>query len=200
EIQEHIEERKPDLLVITGDFITKRKYLDSLPNILPRFASCCQAFAVLGNHDYWSGADEVAEAIQASGIILVTNSWRRVQVDRQRELALCGYEHPWRDDRIPAIPSGTLSIVLTHTPDNIYRLSEAGADLVFAGHFHAGQIRLPYLGPLVIPSVYGRRFDRGHFTVNKTQLFVTSGIGSTDPPFRFCCQPDIFFVDVTAEL
>lgn len=92
-----------------------------------------------------------------------------------------------------------LSIVLMHTPDNIYRLSEAGADLVFAGHFHAGQIRLPYLGSLVIPSTYGRRFDHGHFAVNGTQLFVTSGIGSTDPPFRFYCQPDIFFVDVVPD-
>lgn len=196
EIQEHIEERQPDVLFITGDFITKRKCLDSLPGILPRFASCCPTFAVLGNHDYWSGAEEVSEMIRAGGITLLTNDWRRVQVGDRRELLLCGYEHPWRDDRIPAVPDDALSIVLTHTPDNIYELSEAGVDLVFAGHFHAGQFRLPYLGSLVIPSVYGRRFDHGHFTVKKTQIFITSGIGAADPPFRFYCQPDIFFVDL----
>ena len=200
EIREHIIERQPDVLFITGDFVTKRESLHVLPGVLPRFASCCPAFAVLGNHDYWSGADEVVEIIRASGITFLTNDWRRVQLDTYREFWLCGYEHPWRDDRIPAAPPDALSIVLTHTPDNIYDLSEAGADLVFAGHFHAGQFRLPYLGSLVIPSAYGRRFDHGHFAVNGTQLFVTSGIGAADPPFRFYCQPDIFFVDIVAEV
>ena len=87
-------------------------------------------------------------------------------------------------------------LVLTHTPDNIYRLNRAGASVVFAGHNHAGQIRIPLAGPVVIPSVYGRRFDHGHFTVNGTDLFVTAGIGTVGPTLRMFCRPDIFVVDI----
>ncbi len=68
--------------------------------------------------------------------------------------------------------------------------------MVFAGHYHAGQIRILYLGSLVIPSLYGRRFDHGHFLVNGTHLFVTSGIGTATFPIRLYCQPDIFIVDI----
>jgi uncharacterized protein len=67
---------------------------------------------------------------------------------------------------------------------------------VFAGHYHAGQYRLPWLGALVVPSTYGRRFDHGHFVVSNTHLFVSAGIGATDPPRRIYCQPDLFIVDI----
>jgi hypothetical protein len=91
---------------------------------------------------------------------------------------------------------GELALMLTHTPDNIYRLSRLGYAAIFAGHYHAGQIRLPRLGALVVPSRYGRRFDHGHFVVNGTHLFVTSGVGSAEPPMRIYCQPDVFIVDI----
>jgi hypothetical protein len=58
--------------------------------------------------------------------------------------------------------------------------------------------RLPFLGSIVVPSLYGRRFDHGHFVVNSTHLFVSSGIGVSSPQFRLYCRPDIFVVDVLA--
>jgi len=58
--------------------------------------------------------------------------------------------------------------------------------------------RLPFLGSIVVPSLYGRRFDHGHFVVNGTHLFVSSGIGVSSPQFRLFCRPDIFIVDVLA--
>ena len=89
-----------------------------------------------------------------------------------------------------------MTLVLTHTPDNIYELSGPGVTAVFAGHYHAGQIRIPLLGSLVVPSAYGRLFDHGHFVVNGTHLFVTAGVGAAVPPFRVYCQPDVFIVDI----
>jgi uncharacterized protein len=109
-----------------------------------------------------------------------------------------GYDHPWGPRRavIPFQWEGALHIVLSHNPDNIYRLSKWPADIVFSGHYHAGQIRLPILGSMVVPSVYGRRFDHGHFLVNGTHLFVASGIGAADPPLRIYCRPDMFVVEI----
>jgi predicted MPP superfamily phosphohydrolase len=90
--------------------------------------------------------------------------------------------------------------MLTHTPDNVYRLSRLGFAAIFAGHSHAGQIRLPVIGPLVVPSRYGRRFDHGRFIVNGTHLFVTAGIGSAEPPIRLWCHPDVLIVDVAGAI
>jgi hypothetical protein len=86
--------------------------------------------------------------------------------------------------------------MLTHTPDNLYALCDLGYAAIFAGHYHGGQIRLPGLGALVVPSRYGRRFDRGHFVMNGTHLFVTTGVGSAEPPVRLWCQPDVLIVDI----
>ncbi len=122
-------------------------------------------------------------------------------IDRLFFKARAGSADPADSSLIPnAIvqESNMLHIVLSHTPDNIYWLSKSYADFVFSGHYHAGQFRIPVLGPIVIPSIYGRRFDHGHFIVNGTHLFVTSGIGVAAPPLRIYCQPDIFIVDIVA--
>ena len=88
-------------------------------------------------------------------------------------------------------------IALSHTPDNIYDLAKLRVTAVFSGHTHGGQLRMPWLGALVVPSVYGRRFDQGHFLVDGTHLFVSAGIGADHPPFRVGCPPDILVVDWT---
>jgi hypothetical protein len=68
--------------------------------------------------------------------------------------------------------------------------------VVFAGHLHAGQIRLPYFGPVIVPSNYGRQFAQGHFLVRKTHLFVSAGVGAAAPPLRVWCQPEIIVVNI----
>jgi len=61
------------------------------------------------------------------------------------------------------------------------------------------QIRVPLLGSIIVPSVYGRRFDHGHFIVNGSHLFVAGGIGAANPAFRIYCQPDLFIVDINRD-
>ena len=87
--------------------------------------------------------------------------------------------------------------MLSHTPDNVFRLAERGASLVFSGHTHGGQIRLPGFGSVVVPSRFGGLFDEGHFQVDGTELFVSTGIGADMPILRIYCQPQILVVDLT---
>ncbi len=68
--------------------------------------------------------------------------------------------------------------------------------LVFAGHLHGGQWRLPIVGSLVSPSNYGRLLDHGHFKVGDSHLFVTSGLGTIWMPVRILCEPEILVVDI----
>jgi len=189
------EGQAPDLVFITGDLISEEDGVDLLRKVLHPIGTM-GTYAVLGNHDYWGCPDPVREVIRERGIRLLTNETVQIAVG-DRHVALTGCDDPWAPEPWQAQNTGnSLHLVLTHTPDNIYKLSRHSADAVFAGHCHAGQIRLPFVGPIVVPSIYGRRFDHGHFVVRGTHLFVVSGVGAEVPPFRIYCQPDIFVVDV----
>jgi predicted MPP superfamily phosphohydrolase len=187
---------KPDIAVFTGDFISHIKALPCLKEILRPIATTA-TYAVLGNHDYWVAPEAIADSLRASGIHVLNDETHLLTIDKQT-LAITGYDFPWgtQSTTIPVQATDQVHIVLTHTPDNIYRLAHCKADLVFAGHYHAGQVRLPLRGSIVVPSIYGCRFDHGHFIVDQTHLFVASGIGASYPPVRIYCQPDIFVVDI----
>ena len=193
------EQSKPDIAIFTGDFITHVEALPMLAKILQPIAKL-GTYAVLGNHDYWENADAVRDIITKNGIQLLSDETMSF-VSGENKIAITGHDYPWgkKEKRIPNQQEDTLHLVLSHTPDNIYRLSEASADFVFSGHYHAGQIRIPFIGPIIIPSIYGRRFDHGHFVVNGTHLFVASGVGAANPPVRLYCHPDIFVVDIISE-
>ena len=155
-------------------------------------------YAVLGNHDHWTDPEQIQALLARKGHPDAGEHVRgRIELDGQPiQLIGCDYGG-FADIRIPEIPSRpVLKLVLCHTPDAIYELARAGADAVFSGHNHAGQARIPWLGPLIVPSRLGRLFDHGHFVVEGAHLFVSSGVGAATPPLRFYCQPDIFVVDV----
>jgi uncharacterized protein len=194
----------PDLIFFTGDFISDLDCISLLPDLLRRARARLGVWAVLGNHDYWANGPAVADAVRAAGVTLLGNDCQRLRVGNG-DLLLCGCEYPWGDGprgvgrkrwQPPQPGPRQLTLALTHTPDNVYRLSRAGMDVIFAGHYHAGQFRIPLAGSVVIPSRYGRRFDHGHFVVGGSHLFVSAGVGASAPPFRLYCQPDLFIVDI----
>lgn len=186
----------PDIAVFTGDFISHIKALPCLRDFVRPIATRA-TYAVLGNHDYWVAPEAISESLRASGIHVLRNETHLLHLDNQC-IAVTGYDFPWgtQSRTVPKQSADQLHIVLTHTPDNIYCLASCDADVVFAGHYHAGQVRLPIRGSIVVPSIYGCRFDHGHFIIDKTHLFVASGIGASYPPVRIYCQPDIFVVDI----
>ncbi len=134
---------------------------------------------------------------RSSGVFMLDGRPVRLPLADGHAVVLSGYEHPWGDGewQPPQPAANELRLILTHTPDNIYALQDHGFDAVFAGHYHGGQMRAPGLGALVVPSKYGRRYDRGHFVFGRTHLFVTSGVGSAEPPLRIWCPPDVLVVD-----
>ena len=82
-------------------------------------------------------------------------------------------------------------LVLSHQPDNAPPLARAGADLILCGHTHGGQWRFPIIGPMVYPSVYGRRFAPGLSELDGALLHIGNGVGVHTVPFRWLCPPDI---------
>ena len=201
EAMHRVADAQPDLIFFTGDFVTDPQCVDLLPGILSLARGRLGTFGVLGNHDDWAGRDAVATAVRSAGVTLLGNAVRRVTPAKGADLLVCGLRGALDTDPLAgAEPApGQLALMLTHTPDNVYRLSRLGFAAIFAGHYHGGQIRVPGLGSLVVPSNYGRRFDHGHFVVNGTHLFVTAGVGSAEPPLRLWCQPDVFIVDIEGQ-
>jgi predicted MPP superfamily phosphohydrolase len=188
----------PDLVFFTGDFLSKGHGVELIPPILSAIRGRLGTYAILGNHDYWVDELEVSEAVRQAGVTLLDDRCKRLELADGSALMICGCQSPWSGPNLalPRPRDGELGLILSHTADNIAQLSGPGVAAVFSGHFHAGQLRVPGLGSLVVPSGYGRRFDHGHFVVNGTHLFVTSGLGSETPPVRLYCQPDIFIVDL----
>jgi predicted MPP superfamily phosphohydrolase len=188
---------EPDLLFITGDFVTKAEFIPLLGEILQGARAATGTYGVLGNHDYWVGRAAVAEAVGAAGVTLLGSGSTGVQTGNGVGVVLSGCEDPWGEHawQPPAVSGAEPVIVLAHTADNIYRLSRAGVTAVFSGHYHGGQGVIPGWGPVIIPSRYGRRFFYGHYVVGETHLFVTSGVGASSPPLRVYCQPELVVVD-----
>jgi predicted MPP superfamily phosphohydrolase len=191
-IQE-INRLKPDLTVVTGDIISRKKFGPDAASMLSRIESVYGVFALRGNHDFWQDGKRLRREIAKKGIVILDN--RTIEIRKEREkIRLAGVEHPWKKmktwDRDIFPGDGVYSICLTHTPDNFLRAARAGAALTLCGHTHGGQIRLPFFGPVVCPSRFSRRFDQGFFQQGEGILYVNRGIGST-VPFRLRCPSEI---------
>ena len=126
----------------------------------------------------------------APGFKVLEGRWARLDVDGST-LALGGTSAPWgrRIDR-HSIPEADVRILLSHTPDRLYEAASLGIDLVLSGHNHGGQVRVPVIGPILMPSRYSRRFDLGFFREGKTLLHVSAGVGAKHP-LRINCPPEI---------
>jgi predicted MPP superfamily phosphohydrolase len=191
------QEANPDIVLLTGDFITDADGLPALAKVF-RPVGKLGDFAVFGNHDHWSGVvGQVKALLRGAGVRLVADAPVTLDAAGAR-VAIAGSDSPWDGSSpvVPASEAGALRFFLSHTPDNVYRAVRGGVDCIFAGHIHGGQFRLPLFGPLVVPSMYGRRFDHGHFLIRGTHLFVAAGVGVASPAIRLYCQPDIFVVDI----
>ncbi len=183
-----------DLIVFTGDLITRRKHIPAAARLLSRLRAPLGVYAVRGNHDFWTSAHHCKEVIERIGMVLLDNHAHPLEKDGQR-LWLVGTEHPWKWvtnwDALLARRDGEFQVLLSHTPDNIYRAARRGIPLVISGHTHGGQVCLPGVGSVLVPSRYSRRFDAGLFDCRGTVLYVNRGLGTIPPPIRIHCQPEI---------
>lgn len=194
----------PDLVLLTGDFIT----LGSLTFLASQHAAhrcaevlsgleCPQRFAVLGNHDVGVSAPMVTAALEAHRIPVLNN--KSVALDRGGDrlwiagVADPGTSRPDLNAAIPAEPAAPV-ILMAHEPDYadvvIQHPRGAYVSLMLSGHSHGGQIRIPFAGPLILPPL-GKKYVEGHFVFGRTQLYVNRGIGTVGLPFRLNCPPEI---------
>jgi uncharacterized protein len=202
-VVERTNQLAPDLVAITGDFISHTSELSTAYRAMPVCADilsglkCPERYGVLGNHDVSVDAGMVTRALAAVRIPLLVNRFTTVERGSDR-IWLCGVDDPGMSapDLSAAIPPhpGAPVVLLAHEPDfaDKVRLHPRGplVDLILSGHSHGGQVRLPFVGPLILPPM-GKKYIEGHFRLSNMQLYVNRGIGTVGLPLRFDCPPEI---------
>lgn len=201
-------ELKPDVICITGDFIS-RKYdaFDDYAGVLSSLTEVAPVFASLGNHDggYWARrrggyetTDHVRNLLQKSKIELLHNNSVDLQINgRALRLAGLGDWNAHEANPAPAFARSTpgprpYSIVLSHNPDTKELLAPYPWDLMLSGHTHGGQVCLPLIGPPYVP-VRDRRFIAGMHSWENRLIHVTKGVGNMYG-IRFDCRPEISLI------
>jgi uncharacterized protein len=205
---EHIVHRvnslAPDLVVVTGDFVTRGSltFLNSrhaayrCAEILSKLKAP-QVYTILGNHDVSVSAPLVIGALRSAKIPVLVNE--HVPIERaSSRFWLCGSDdagtrHPDLDLTLPEKPDGPV-ILMVHEPDYADTVLQHPrgklVDLMLSGHSHGGQVRIPFYGPLILPPM-GEKYVMGNFRLGQMQLYVNRGIGSVGLPFRFDCPPEL---------
>lgn len=184
----------PDLVVITGDLVCHSQlYLDELIATLKLIQA--PTIAVLGNHDYWSGAKEVAWALGKAGILLLQNQSTVVEL-RHEKLQVVGLDDPYTGHADRALATKGLrkdvaTIGLSHVAEEADGLWAAGVPLVLSGHTHAGQVTFARLHELTLGKLAGHRYVHGLYGARRPApdrppgaVYVSAGIGASVMPIR----------------
>lgn len=182
---------QPDLLVLTGDFVTIYESIADIPGVLRGLHAPLGMYAVTGNHDYWPDLHDLRSALEIAGITLLCNN-RRLLRWRGGAFWLAGVEDVWRGQpdfcaALGGIPKDAFTVLLCHAPDAADEAANHGVAVQLAGHTHGGHIRLPLLGSASLPR-YGLRYIAGQYTVGTMTLYVSRGLGGI--PVRFGCPPE----------
>jgi uncharacterized protein len=195
EFYEHVLDRcatePADLLVITGDILDSDAHYHWIAPLLRRLRWRLAAFAILGNHDCWLDVPRLEKEIESTGIELLGGKWKQFDV-RGEPLLVIGNEVPWGRPApdLSACPAAGFRLGLSHSPDTLPWAKANHIDLMLAGHNHGGQVRLPGLGPVLVPSKFSRRYDCGTFFEAPTLMYVSRGLGGTYP-LRWNCRPEV---------
>jgi len=194
---------RPDLVALTGDYITKGKgeeFIRPVAAAVGRLAAPLGVFATLGNHDVWVDAPAVHEALARHGCSVLRNRGTELARPSGR-LSVVGLGDLWTEDvdirsGFNGVPEGRASLILMHNPDSFERWPSGRPGVILAGHTHGGQIALPGFGPPYVPSRYGRKYARGLFQTPRATMYVNRGLGVLHLPARFFARPEIAFLTI----
>ena len=194
-VVELVNEQKPDLVVITGDHVSRKPrqhidLLDTMAKLKPRDLT----LSVLGNHDVFNDAEPIRTAIKQAGIVLLENNVYTIHRDRAT-LHIAGvgdvFAQQNKLDRVMAqLPATGAAIMLAHEPDFADETAATGRfGLQLSGHSHGGQIRIPFYGGY-LPEL-ARNYPLGRYQVKNMVQYTSRGIGMIKLYARFNCRPEI---------
>jgi len=204
---------RPDLIVLTGDFVSgatkilwtsyggfKQRHYDYCMEELGRLKAPLGVFAVLGNHDFWSGHEvalKIVRGLEGLGVQVLRNE--ALPIERKgQHLYIVGVDDYWEasyslSKALRNVPKDACRILLSHNPDvneDIENFRER-VDFIISGHTHGGQVVFPFMGALYIPSPFGQKYLAGLVRDQERQTYISRGLGLFFIPLRINCPPDV---------
>jgi uncharacterized protein len=194
----------PDLIVLTGDFVSEpflaRNHVkaasaaEPCAQLLRQMRAPYGLWAVLGNHDVVTDPNVVADAVRGHGIQLLVN--QSVPIENNGARFWLGGVNDALERKadlnaaLHGIPADESVILLAHEPDYADYVSRYPVDLQLSGHTHGGQVRLPFIGAPYLPPM-GRKYVWGLYKMRELTLYTNRGLGTVNLPVRMNCPPEI---------
>ena len=211
---ELLSQTDPDMIVITGDLIDSRHTDIEIALEFARHAiKLAPVYYVSGNHEARVREyEDLKMGLAEAGVIVLED--QKDQITREGEsISILGIDDPsFQEDYLfgdaASVTSSALSelqnesdgytVLLAHRPELFETYVDAGVDLVFSGHAHGGQFRLPFIGGLVAPNQgFFPKYDAGLFSEGSTTMIVSRGVGNSIIPIRFNNRPEIILVTLS---
>lgn len=200
-IVEKINSQNPDIVLLVGDYVNMHREFMSYPisktaKELSNIYAKAGIYTVLGNHDYYKEGQKIKKALTDNGIKVLENQSKKVEIEGKSiyiagiEDLVTGYPNLQKALRFCRKPT----ILLSHQPD-IFPKVPNKVNLTLAGHTHGGQVVIPFVGPVIVPSKFGTKYASGYFNENGKKMIVTKGLGTSVLPIRFNCLPEIVVIE-----
>ena len=212
---EKIKAAEPDIIVLTGDLLDSyHTDVEVAADFARAAVQLAPTYFVTGNHESRIGDDALLKVqLEAAGVEVLENE--KVSLERGGErVTLLGVDDPTftpgctkeKEAEILAAalaalaPGEDYSILLTHRPRFLAEYADCGVDLVFAGHMHGGQFRIPFLGGLYSPTHgFFPDYDAGEWTQGDTTMIVSRGLGNSAFPLRLNNPPDLVVAQLNCQ-
>lgn len=206
-------EENPDVVCLTGDFVTgetkffsssigsfNNKHLEKCISALKGLSAPMGIYAVLGNHDFWSGKEAIKAITNgfSSRLNVVWLRNRGIRLEKKGEkIDILGVDDYWESsssvgDALRGVDKDGVRILLSHNPDinEQIELERHRIDLVISGHTHGGQIKAPIIGAPFMPSKFGQKYLSGLVRDGLRQTYISRGVGHLMAPIRLNCPPE----------
>jgi predicted MPP superfamily phosphohydrolase len=203
---------RPDLIVLTGDFVSVPEIGDDAKaasaaepcaQVLRQMRAPHGLWAILGNHDCETDPEQVTRALRAAGIHVLNNKSEAIEHDGAR-FWLGGVDDvisgaPDLAETVRSVPASEAVILLAHEPDFADEASKFAIDLQLSGHSHGGQIRIPLIPPLYLPEL-AKKYVMGTYQVGPLPLYTNAGLGTIGLPVRLNCPPEITLITLRSSI
>ena len=213
---ERLSHAEPDVIVLTGDLVDSRRTdLDIALSFAARAVQIAPVYYVPGNHEARIPEyEQLKSDLTEAGVTVLEN--QKAQLDRDgKYITLLGIQDPsfytdylTGDSRTVAAraikdlqnETDGYTVLLSHRPELFDTYVSAGVDLVFSGHAHGGQFRIPFIGGLVAPNQgFFPKYDAGQFQRENTTMIVSRGVGNSILPIRINNPPEIVVVELNRQ-
>lgn len=196
-----VNERKPDLVVFTGDLIDKNykltpKEQEKIISNFKNIKATTGKYAILGDED----TEKIATIFNQSNFVILRDEYDLIYNSKDNPILLIGFNSTSKNPDIdkafnyykePTHLSNIYTISLIHEPDLAEDINYQ-SDLILAGHSHNGNIRIPFAKKALFKVAGAKKYDQDYYHINNSELYVSSGLG-TKSGIRLFCRPSINF-------